>query len=196
VDLRTLFLAQTCTLAATAAMLWLARGGARRISFGHPLALGACCGLIVAVLGVATHLTWGTGYSAARAMIEGRHAPAWFGPAKLVTTLATAAAGLPGGIFAPSLATGAGFGNLVHMLFPAEPTGAVVLLGMVAYFTGVVRAPLTSVIIMSETTGSRGLMLPLLATALIADAAASIACRERLYHGLAAGFLPETAQSD
>lgn len=57
-------------------------------------------------------------------------------PAKLVTTLATAAAGLTGGIFAPSLATGAGFGNLVHMLFPAEPTGAVVLLGMVAYFTG------------------------------------------------------------
>jgi H+/Cl- antiporter ClcA len=172
------------------AMLWLARGGAARISGGHPLLLAGGCGLVVAGLGVVTGLTWGTGYTAARAMIDGAHAPLWFGPAKFAATLATAAAGLPGGIFAPSLATGAGIGNLVHALFPGEPTGAVVLLGMVAYFTGVVRAPLTSVIIMSETTGSRGLMLPLLATALIAEGAASLISRERLYHGLAAGFLP------
>jgi H+/Cl- antiporter ClcA len=177
-------------------MLWLARGGSRLLSGGRPLLLSAACGLVVAVIGIATTLTWGTGYGAARAMIDGVHAPLWFGPAKFVTTLATAAAGLPGGIFAPSLATGAGVGNLVHWLFPDEPTGAVVLLGMVAYFTGVVRAPLTSVIIMSETTGSRGLMLPLLATALIAEGAASLVCRERLYHGLAADFLPKGAAVD
>ena len=176
------------------AMLWLARGGGARISGGRPILLAGGCGLIVAGLGVLTGLTWGTGYDAARAMIDGAHAPLWFGPAKFVATLATAAAGLPGGIFAPSLATGAGVGNLVHALFPGEPTGAVVLLGMVAYFTGVVRAPLTSVIIMSETTGSRGLMLPLLATALIAEGAASLVSRERLYHGLSAGFLPSRAE--
>ena len=170
-------------------MLWLSRGGARKLSGGRPLLLAGLCGVIVAGLGVATHLTSGTGYVAARAMIEGSHAPLWFGPAKFLATLATAAAGLPGGIFAPSLATGAGVGNLVHALFPDQPTGAVVLLGMVAYFTGVVRAPLTSVIIMSEATASRGLMLPLLASALIAEAAASLVCRERLYHGLATGFV-------
>jgi H+/Cl- antiporter ClcA len=72
----------------------------------------------------------------------------------------------------------------------------VVLLGMVAYFTGVVRAPLTAVIIMSETTASRGLMLPLLATALIAEGAASLVSRERLYHGLAAGFLPARGEPE
>ena len=176
--------------------LWFARGGARRISGGRPLLFAGGCGLMVAALGVATGLTWGTGYSAARAMIDGSHAPLWFGPAKFAATLLTAAAGLPGGIFAPSLATGAGVGNLVHALFPAEPTGAVVLLGMVAYFTGVVRAPLTAVIIMSETTASRGLMLPLLATALIAEGAASLVSRERLYHGLAAGFLPKGEQAE
>ncbi|MBU3076752.1 chloride channel protein [Sphingomonas quercus] len=169
-------------------MLWFARGGARRVSGGHPLLFAAACGLLVAGLGVATGMTWGTGYEAARAIIEGGHAPLWFGAAKFVSTLATAAAGLPGGIFSPSLATGAGVGNLLHALFPAEPLGAVVLLGTVAYFTGVVRAPLTAVIIMSETTGSRGLMLPLLASALIAEGAAALVCRERLYHGLAAGF--------
>jgi len=170
--------------------LWLARGGAHRLSGGRPLLMAAACGLIVAGLGITTQLTWGTGYSAARAMIDGGHASLWFGPAKFVATLATAAAGLPGGIFSPSLATGAGVGNLVHVLFPAQPSGAVVLLGMVAYFTGVVRAPLTSVIIIAETTGSRGLMLPLLGAALIAEATASLICRERLYHGLAQGFMP------
>ena len=171
------------------AMLWLSRGGTARLAGGRPFLAAAACGLIVAGIGVATGLTWGTGYQAARGMISGSNAPLWFGPAKFVATLATAAAGLPGGIFAPSLATGAGLGNAIHALFPAQPIGAVVLLGMVAYFTGVVRAPLTSVIIISETTASRGLMMPLLATALIAEFAASLVSKERLYHGLAANFV-------
>jgi len=178
------------------ATLWLARGGARRISRGHPLLFAGACGLIVALIGIETGMTWGTGYKAARAMLDGSHAPLWFGPAKFATTLLTAGAGLPGGIFSPSLATGAGLGNLVHALFPDQPAGAVVLLGMVAYFTGAVRAPLTAVIIMSETTGSRGLMLPLLAAALIAEVTAPLICRERLYHGLSAGFLPAREQAD
>jgi len=171
--------------------LWFARGGARRISRGHPLVLAAAAGLIVAILGIATGTTWGTGYAPARAMIQGQDTSLWFGAAKFASTLVTTGAGLPGGIFSPSLATGAGVGNLLHALFPQDPAGAVILLGMVAYFTGVVRAPLTAVIIISETTGSRGLMLPLLAAAIIAEGVAALVCRERLYHGLATGFLPK-----
>jgi len=177
------------------AMLWLARGGALRLAAGRPLLAAAGAGLVVAAVGCLTGLTWGTGYGAARELISGARAPLWFGPAKFLATLATAAAGLPGGIFAPSLATGAGIGEAVRQLFPGEPGGAVVLLGMVAYFAGVVRAPLTAVIIIAETTGSRGLMMPLLATALIAEGSASLVSRERLYHGLAARFLPEEEPS-
>ena len=154
----------------------------------HPVWFAGICGGIVAGLGVATGLTWGTGYSAARAMIVGVDAPLWFGPAKLVATAATAVAGLPGGIFAPSLAVGAGVGNLLREVFPGEPASAVVILGMVAYFVGVVRAPLTAVIILTETTASRGLMLPMFATAFIADFASQWVCREKLYHGLSQGF--------
>lgn len=90
---------------------------------------------------------------------------------------------------APSLATGAGFGNLLRWVSPDDQTSAVVLLGMVAYFTGVVRAPLTAVIIISETTGSRGFMRPLLGAALVADWAAQRICKDRLYHGLSRSFL-------
>lgn len=154
----------------------------------RPVAFAGLCGLVVAGLGVATGLTWGTGYPAARAMIVGVDAPLWFGPAKLIATIATAVAGLPGGIFAPSLAVGAGFGNLLREVFPGEPASAVVILGMVAYFAGVVRAPLTAVIILSETTASRGLMLPMFATAFLAEAASQRICREKLYHGLSRTF--------
>jgi len=62
---------------------------------------------------------------------------------------------------------------------------------MIAYFVGVVPAPLTAVIIIiiSETTASRGLIIPLFAAALISDLVSALVCRERLYHGLAKPFL-------
>ncbi|MGP7794443.1 chloride channel protein [Sphingomonas sp. CLY1604] len=171
-------------------MLTLATGTHRvtRWSKRQPVVFAALCGLVVGALGCATGLTWGTGYSAARAMIVGVDAPLWFGPAKFIATLATAVAGLPGGIFAPSLAVGAGIGNLLRSVFPGSPSSAIVILGMVGYFAGVVRAPLTAVIILSETTVSRGLMLPMFATAFIADGTSALICREKLYHGLSRTF--------
>ena len=155
----------------------------------RPVLFAAACGMIVALLGIMTGLTWGTGYQTAHDVIAGHDVPLWFGAAKFMATLATAVSGLPGGIFAPSLSVGAGIGDLLRSIFPAYPPGAIVLLGMVAYFTGVVRAPLTAVIIISETTASRGLMMPLLGTALMADFAAQLVSKEKLYHGLAQRFL-------
>jgi H+/Cl- antiporter ClcA len=162
----------------------------------RPMLFAGLLGAIVAVIGVATGLTWGTGYGAARSIITGADAPHWYGLAKLATTLATAISGMPGGIFAPSLSVGAGVGDMLRWLFPTYPGGAIVLLGMVAYFTGVVRAPLTAVIIISETTASRGLMMPLLASALIADVVAQAVSMERLYHALSLAFLPPSAGND
>jgi H+/Cl- antiporter ClcA len=154
----------------------------------RPVVFALLCGAVVGAIGVATGLTWGTGYSPARAIVTGADAPFWFGVAKFAATLVTAVAGLPGGIFSPSLATGAGFGNMLRWLFPGEPASAIVLLGMVAYFTGVVRAPLTAVFILSETTANRSLMLPMIAAALVADQASQLVCREKLYNGLAKTF--------
>ena len=147
------------------------------------------CGLAVALLGHATGgLTWGTGYVTAKAIVEGQGQPLIFGPAKLAVTLITALSGVPGGIFAPSLSAGAGLGDLIALLFPDQPLGAVAILGMIGYFVGVVRSPLTAVLIVSEMTDSRAMTLPLVATAIIADGVSALVCRERLYHGLARGF--------
>ena len=121
----------------------------------RPVLTALICGIVVALLGLASGgLTAGTGYEPTRAMLEGEGGPLWYGPAKFAATLATSASGIAGGIFAPSLAVGAGFGELMTPLFPTERAGLIVLLGMAGYFTGVVRAPLTAVIILSEATGS------------------------------------------
>ena len=163
----------------------------------RPFAWALLCGVAIAAIGISTGVTWGTGYSEAKAAIEGAPQSIWFGPGKFAATLLSTVAGLPGGIFSPSLATGAGVGNLLCLLFPQDPRGAVVLLGMIAYFTGVVRAPLTAVIIIVEATASRGMILPLFASALIADASARLVCKQKLYHALAREFLsrPATEQA-
>ncbi len=158
----------------------------------RPVFTSMLCGLVVAVIGFATSgATWGTGYEPTRLMLAGGGGEFWFGPAKLIATLATSASAIPGGIFAPSLSVGAGLGELMTPLFAPEDAGAIVLLGMVGYFVGVVRAPLTAVIILAETTSSTSMILPLFATALIADWAGAKVCRDRLYHTLAKGFMPQ-----
>ena len=62
----------------------------------------------------------------------------------MLATILCSVSGIPGGIFSPSLAVGAGFGANVAALLPHAPLGAVVLLGMAGYFAGVVQAPITA----------------------------------------------------
>ena len=156
--------------------------------------LAGGCGLVIAVSGLATAgATWGTGYEATRTLMSGGDVGWSFGPLKFLATLATGLSGTPGGIFAPSLAVGAGLGQLLSALFTSQPAGAIILLGMAGYFVGVVRAPLTAVIIITETTASRGMIVPLFMTALIADAVSAAVHRERLYHALSKGFLSSSA---
>jgi H+/Cl- antiporter ClcA len=76
---------------------------------------------------------------------------------------------MPGGIFSPSLAVGAGIGNLLTPLFSPQQAPAIILLGMGGYFVGVVRAPSTAVIILSETTGPTSAILPLFVACLAGD---------------------------
>ena len=164
---------------------WCAPVGVRR-----EVAVALACGVIVAAVGVATAGdTFGTGYEQARAVIEGGSTSNayWFG--KFAATLATAVSGIPGGIFAPSLSVGAGLGSWIGALLHSDQGSLVAVLGMAAYFAGVVRAPLTAVIIIVEATASRGLIMPLFAAALIADGAARLVCKERLYHGLSRPWL-------
>lgn len=87
---------------------------------------------------------------------------------KLIATVTSYSSGGAGGIFAPSLfiggMVGGGIGYLdVALLGHSHATiGAFALVGMGAVFAGIVRAPLTSVLIIIEMTGGYSLILPLM----------------------------------
>jgi CIC family chloride channel protein len=78
------------------------------------------------------------------------------------------AAGTPGGLFAPILVLGAQsgflFANFSYPWFPAitPSSTALAVVGMAAFFTAVVRAPLTGIILVIEMTASFTLFLPML----------------------------------
>jgi H+/Cl- antiporter ClcA len=115
--------------------------------------------------------------------------PESFGILKLLATLISYISGIPGGVFAPSLAVGAGLGqNIAHMM-PYAPLGAVVVLGMVAYFAGVVQAPVTAFVIVMEMTDNHDMIVPLMATSLLAAGCSKVVCRKPLYRALADQFI-------
>ncbi len=157
----------------------------------HPLLVPALCGLVVAVAGILSGGTvYGTGYPEAQAVITGRgEAEAAFPFLKMLATIASYFSGIPGGIFAPSLATGAGLGSVVADLFTGPAVQAIVILTMVAYFTGVVQTPITAFVIVMEMTANHTMLLPLMATAFIAYGASRLVCHEPIYRSLAQGFL-------
>jgi len=81
---------------------------------------------------------------------------------------ASYAAGTPGGLFAPMLVLGAQLGLLCGAwqaaLFPslAIPPQAFAVVGMAAFFTGVVRAPMTGIVLIIEMTAAFNMLLPML----------------------------------
>jgi CIC family chloride channel protein len=87
---------------------------------------------------------------------------------KLLATVCSYSSGGAGGIFAPSLFMGAMLGGAVGYIdvtvfhHPADAIGAFAVVGMGAVFAGIVRAPMTSVLIIFEMTGGYGLVLPLM----------------------------------
>jgi CIC family chloride channel protein len=91
---------------------------------------------------------------------------------------ASYAAGTPGGIFAPMLVLGAQLGVMVHWaagsvgLSPAAQPLALAVVGMSAFFTAVVRAPLTGIVLVAELTNSVAVLLPMLAASFTAMAVA------------------------
>ncbi len=85
---------------------------------------------------------------------------------RFVLGAASYAAGTPGGLFAPMLVLGAQaglmFGLACRLIAPELSPEAFAVVGMVAFFTGVVRAPLTGIALVTELTGNATLLLPML----------------------------------
>jgi H+/Cl- antiporter ClcA len=163
----------------------------------HRIAFATACGFGVALCGLASgDSIYGTGYAQVKTALEGGVPLGWdFGVMKFAATALSAISGIPGGIFSPSLAVGAGLGANIAHFFPGTPFEAIMLLGMVAYFAGVVQAPITAAVIVTEMTENHAMVIPLMAASLIAYAASRLVCPEGIYHALAKGFLLQEAEA-
>jgi H+/Cl- antiporter ClcA len=157
----------------------------------NPIYFAVACGFAVALCGLASSgMVYGTGYTQVKTAIEtGTPLPLSFGGLKLAATALSSISGIPGGIFSPSLAVGAGIGSNVASFFQGAPLAPFILLGMVSYFAGVVQAPITAFVIVTEMTENHSMVVPLMAAALIAYASSRLICAEGVYHALAEGFL-------
>lgn len=162
-----------------------------RMMRSRPVLFAGLCGLLLAGIGLASgNLTYGTGYVEAKRIIErSGDASHVYGILKFLATVVSYLSGIPGGIFAPSLAIGAGFGHNLTGLIPYATPGGIVMLTMVAYFSGVVQAPITAFVIVMEMTDNHTMILPLMAASFIATAVSRRICPHPLYKTMAEGFL-------
>ena len=106
-------------------------------------------------------------------------------------TMLSYGSGAAGGIFAPLMVLGAQigllFGLVLEQTLPAmgQPT-AFAVVGMAALFAGIVRAPLTGIVLIVEMTESYALMLPLVMTCFLAYLTADVLRDEPIYEALLA----------
>lgn len=146
-----------------------------------PLPFAAGCGFVVAVIGIVSNgHTAGAGYAPTRALLEAQgDLPALYTGLKFIATWLSAWSGVPGGVFAPSLAIGAGLGHdVAHWLgVSAEAAIPLIAIGMVGFLAATTQGPITAFIIVMEMTSGHAMVLSLMATALLSSAIARMLTR-------------------
>jgi CIC family chloride channel protein len=134
----------------------------------------------------------GNGYDTVNAALLGQLPWRWLIVLPLLKMLLTAgssAAGVPGGLFTPSLFYGALVGGALgaglDALWPGTaPAGAYALIGMAAVLAGTTHAAVTAVLMIFEMTGNYGMMLPLMLACVIATAVSRRLEGNSLYTGV------------
>ena len=151
-------------------------------------------GLTVGVMGYFVPEVMGVGYNHVDKVLNGDvvlKLVVLFAVLKIVATAVCYASGNAGGIFGPALfigaMMGASVGSVAHTLFPQYTAGpgAYALVGMGTAFAGIVRTPLTSVIMIFEVTRDYNIIVPLMISNLIAFFISYRLQKEPIYEALA-----------
>lgn len=169
-------------------------------STGLPLSLRlGLGGLVVGIFSLSRPEVWGNGAASVNSFLQdGWEWKALLAVliAKLVATAATVGSGAVGGVFTPTLFTGAGLGYLLglplHALWPrstGEPS-AYALVGMAAFLAGTTQAPLMAMMIVFEMTLDYGTVLPLMLACVAAHFASAGSGARSIYGHTLAGKEP------
>src|SRR6266571_4564162 len=151
-------------------------------------------GLTVGILGFFVPQVLGVGYDQVERVLNGDvvlKVVVILAVLKIIATSVAYASGNAGGVFGPSLfigsMVGATVGAVAHLVFPASTAGpgAYALVGMGAAFAGIIRTPLTSVIMIFEVTRDYTIIVPLMIANLIAYYISQKLQKEPIYEALA-----------
>src|SRR5216684_2234228 len=162
----------------------------RKTRWWHPVAGG----LMVGVMGCFVPQVLGVGYSYVGDALNGGMAfrlMALLVVLKLFAVTTSYASGNAGGIFGPSLFLGAMLGGTVgsvaHHFLPGQTAnpGAYALVGMGVLFAGIVRAPMTSVLMIFEMTRDYSVIVPLMIANLVSLFISSRLQKQPIYEALA-----------
>jgi H+/Cl- antiporter ClcA len=166
-----------------------------RLRAAHPVLFAGACGLAIAAIGWASGgYSFGSGYAVTASAIAGQSTLDATAPlAKFAATVISYFSGIPGGIFAPSLAIGAACGfDLAPFMAGFANTHQIVALCMTSFLAAATQAPITAAIIVMEMVDGHGMVLSLMAVALIAKAVSAFMGPE-LYQQMALGFMGSAA---
>jgi CIC family chloride channel protein len=151
-------------------------------------------GLTVGLIGYFSPQVLGVGYDQVERVLNGDiilKVVVILAALKIIATSVAYASGNAGGVFGPSLfigaMVGASVGAVAHLLFPTLTAGpgAYALVGMGAAFAGIIRTPLTSVIMIFELTRDYTIIVPLMISNLIAFYISQKLQRVPIYEALA-----------
>ena len=174
-------------------LLWLRRGF-QRLPASTVWLQPVVGGLTVGILGFFVPPVLGVGYDYIERVLNGEIVLGLIVALAILKCVSTAvcyASGNAGGIFGPSLfigaMMGAAVGAVTHAAFPAMTAapGAYALVGMGTAFAGIVRTPLTSVIMIFELTRDYSIIVPLMISNLLAFYVSQRLQRVPIYEALA-----------
>ncbi len=119
---------------------------------------------------------------------------AWYMPLfRMIGPAVSFTSGGAGGIFAPALSAGASLGAVIAgaIELTSHETNVVILAGMVAFLTGITRAPFTSAIIVLEMTDRHSLIFHLMLAGMVSTLISTLISRHSLYDALKISYLQE-----
>ncbi len=123
----------------------------------------------------------------------------WYVPIfRMIGPALSFTSGGAGGIFAPALSAGASIGSVISGWIHLSPneTNVVILAGMVAFLTGITRAPFTSAIIVLEMTDRHSLIFHLMLAGMVSSLISLMVSRKSLYDSLKISYLEEIRSNE
>jgi H+/Cl- antiporter ClcA len=148
-------------------------------------------GFIVAIFNfISNGLIAGSGHMEVKQLLNSESLGWGFVVTKYFATLSSLISTIPGGLFMPTISIGAGLGSELSSFYNLNPQ-IIIILTMVTYLSGTIRAPITSTLVILEMTNTLHLLAPALILAFVANFISQRIQKEPLYEAIAGNYLKQ-----